>query len=87
MTHARSIEIYSNIQFKAYGLLKFVFFTYKFACILPSIWVAATHHPKIFTSTAHILCNTTSATTIPVMTVPDGGVGSGDTCVGDDTGK
>ena len=43
--------------------------------------------PKIFTSTAHILCNTTSATTIPVMTVPDGGVGSGDTRVGDDTGK
>ena len=42
---------------------------------------------KNFTSTAHILCKTTSATTIPVMTVPDGGVGSGDTRVGDDTRK
>ena len=35
--------------------------------------------------TAHILCNTTSATATPVITVPDEGVGSDDTCVGDDT--
>ena len=45
--------------------------------------MAATNYPKNFTSTAHILCKTT--TTIPVMTVPDGGVDSGNTRVGDDT--
>ena len=47
--------------------------------------MAATNYPQNFTSTAHILCKTT--TTIPVMTVPDGGVGSDDTRVGDDTRK
>ena len=35
--------------------------------------------------TAHILCNTTNATTTPVITVPDEGVGSDNACVGADT--
>ena len=35
--------------------------------------------------TAYVLCNTTSAITTPVVTVPDEGVGTDDTCVGDDT--
>ena len=83
MTHARSIEVYSSIQFRPYGLLKFVFLTNEFACmggshITPKILLQLlTYYTKPLVLQLYI----------PVMTVPDGGVGSGDTCAGDDTRK
>ena len=42
------------------------------------------HMPKKC-ETAYVLCNTTSTITTHVVTVPDEGVGTDDTCVGDDT--
>ena len=77
------MQALTNLRFAAmkalYGLQKLVFITYS-SILYNLALVGGNQNFLNFTPT--VRCNTTSATTTLVITVP---VGSGDTCVGDDT--